>query len=285
MASRTLSLQARRPYLAGTGVFAPVVVMLLSVVALYALQWLALRTSRGQLVDQRVTGAAKRAPWVDLTPAARALGNVSLDTAVVGCVVLIGFALLHRGWLCALAAGAVVGGSNLTTQALKHVLLQRTEDAVISGNSLPSGHVTVVASLVLAALLVSRPLLRPVLAVVGALWIALIGTATILAGWYRLSDAVAAMLVALAWASGVAAVFAFRGSTAFAAGKRTHLGWILGVTASAVAAVGAAAWMLSRPDALGDYQVMAGIVAVGVTSACAAVSVGAWWRLLAATGI
>jgi membrane-associated phospholipid phosphatase len=65
-------------------------------------------------------------------------------------------------------------------------------------NSLPSGHVTLVASLGVALVLVAPRLLAP-FAVLAALAVtALAGVATMLAGWHRPSDVVAALGVVAA---------------------------------------------------------------------------------------
>ncbi len=72
-------------------------------------------------------------------------------------------------------------------------------------NSMPSGHMTVAASVVVATVLVLPPRLRGTVALLGAAYAALTGIATLSAGWHRPSDAVAAVLVVGAW--GAAAGF------------------------------------------------------------------------------
>ena len=69
------------------------------------------------------------------------------------------------------------------------------------GNSLPSGHTTVAASVAVALVLVLPPKARAFAAVVGAAYAAVAGVATLSAGWHRPSDAVAAFLVVGVWAA------------------------------------------------------------------------------------
>jgi hypothetical protein len=95
-------------------------------------------------------------------------------------------------------------GANVTTQVLQRVI-DRPEIGVdperaAAGNSLPSGHTTVAASVAVALVLVLPARVRGVGAVLGALLTALAGTATLSAGWHRPSDAVAALLIVGAWA-------------------------------------------------------------------------------------
>src|SRR5207245_1071112 len=99
------------------------------------------------------------------------------------------------------AVGAVllIVGANLTTQLLKSVLVRPVlgidPERAAAGNSLPSGHTTIAASVAVAVLLVVPAAVRGVSAVVGAVLTAAAGVATLSAGWHRSSDAVAALLV------------------------------------------------------------------------------------------
>lgn len=191
------------------------------------------------------------------------LGNVSIGAIVLvvaGCVVV---ALVRGHVRLAAAAIAVVAGSNLTTQVLKHSILHRADFGLGTLNSLPSGHTTVVASAVGAALLVAPALSRPVIALAGGFAATLTGASTVVAGWHRPSDVIAALAVCLAWTGAVAFVLRGRaprssggsvvgavvGSTAallflVAIGVRPVLGWdgfaqsalVLGVVTAATAA-------------------------------------------------
>lgn len=138
------------------------------------------------------------------------LNGISVLSLTVATGV-IGFIALARRRV-ALAVGAVllIGGANLTTQVLK-ALIYRPDlgvdpDRVAAGNSLPSGHTTIAASVAAAFVLVLPPKARPAGALVAAAFAALAGVATLSAGWHRPSDAVAALLIVGAWAA-VAALF------------------------------------------------------------------------------
>jgi len=146
------------------------------------------------------------------TIASDALGTISL-TMVAGVTLgLVGIALLTGRPQVAVAVLVTIAGANLTTEALKLVILDRPNllgDAAYStANSFPSGHVTIAASLVLATLLVVPRVLRAITAVAGALYVAVVGMSAVAAGWHRLDDAIGAILVALAWAAIGAAVLA-----------------------------------------------------------------------------
>jgi PAP2 superfamily len=108
----------------------------------------------------------------------------------------------------ALAAAAVVGGANVATQLLKKALPRPDllgGDALGLGNTLPSGHATVAMSIALAAVLVVPRRARGAVAAAGALYAAVVGVATLTAGWHRPSDAAAAFAVVVAVAATAAA--------------------------------------------------------------------------------
>lgn len=134
------------------------------------------------------------------------LGGVSIGLVVVVMVVCVGLALArgHVRW----AAGAVlvIVASNVSTQVLKRLILDRPDFGLGVLNSLPSGHTTVVASATVATVLVAPPALRPLLVLGGSAATTLTGASTIMAGWHRPADIVAALAVCLFW-SGVASIF------------------------------------------------------------------------------
>ncbi|TDD68509.1 phosphatase PAP2 family protein [Jiangella aurantiaca] len=160
-------------------------------------------TAVGQRIDQvafRGSGIGRSTLW---SGAERVLDVVSVPFVVVvlGAVALI--ALLRQRWLLALQVIVLVGGANLTTQVLKRVVLDRprlADDTGPLGNSLPSGHTTVAASVAAALVLVVPRRARPAVAIVGAGHTAVTGVSTMVGGWHRPSDVVAAVTVVLAWA-------------------------------------------------------------------------------------
>jgi membrane-associated phospholipid phosphatase len=131
--------------------------------------------------------------------------SLAVATAVVGFI-----AVIRRRFAVAVVTVLLIGGANLTTQVLK-LALTRPSLGVdtareAAGNSLPSGHTTVAASVAVALVLALPARLRGVGGVLGAGFTALAGVATLSAGWHRPSDAVAALLVVGAWASAAGAV-------------------------------------------------------------------------------
>lgn len=199
------------------------------VLTLVVLVRIALASQRGQSWDQSAmtTVIGGRDTQLALLSV---LGYVSIGAVVmvvIGCAVVA----LLRGRL-ALAAGAavVIVGANVTTQVLKHSLLDRPDLGLGTLNSLPSGHTTVVASAVGAALLVAPRPWRPVVALLGGFATTLTGASTIVAGWHRPSDVIAALAVSLVWTALVSLVL--RGPAAPVVG--TSAGAVVGCAGAVV---------------------------------------------------
>ncbi|WP_231959225.1 phosphatase PAP2 family protein [Paraoerskovia marina] len=129
------------------------------------------------------------------------LDVVSISFVVLGVGAAMGIALVRRRWALAIQVAFLVAGANVTTQLLKHVVLDRTNllGTWDSGNTLPSGHTTVAASVAVALLLVVPRRGRPLTALLGAGYTAATGVSTLVGQWHRPSDVIAAVLVVLAW--------------------------------------------------------------------------------------
>jgi membrane-associated phospholipid phosphatase len=136
------------------------------------------------------------------------VGTVLNTISVVSLLVaigVVGFIALIRGRVAvALLAMALIVGSNVTTQLLKLGItrpdfgVDPEREAV--GNSLPSGHTVVAASVAVALVFVLPYRARGLGGILGAGFAALAGVGTLSAGWHRPSDAVAALLVVGGWA-------------------------------------------------------------------------------------
>jgi len=228
-------------------------------------------TRLGQRIDDAAVDGRST-----LTPEEVQDADDLLQTVDITSLVFLGgavaFVAVVRGrLLLGAAALGVIGAANVSSQVVK-ALLPRSdltgEPELVIGNSLPSGHTTVAASIAVAAILVAPRRLRGPIAVVGAVYAAAVGVATLTAGWHRPSDAVAAFAVVVAWGA-AAALFisaerpgASRFSARTASPVATPLLVSLGVGLSAAAFTGLvavlAARRLGRLDAIDLGQAYAG---------------------------
>jgi len=167
------------------------------------------------LTGQQVEAAAVRGARFGQTAlwrvAEHVLSVVSV-TAIAGVLlVAVVIAVVRRRWELAVQVALVAGGANLTTQVLKYVFLPRPDLGVEVGshaNTLPSGHTTAAASIAVVLLLVVPARVRPVAALVGALYTAATGVSTLIGQWHRPSDVVAGVLVVLGWTAATCAITA-----------------------------------------------------------------------------
>lgn len=172
----------------------------LSALALIFLTYLALYTVRGQNMDNlsmEALIAAAGKLHVQLSSLRRLVSVSALAVISVGVVIV---ALIRRRAALALRALLVVGGANLTAQALK-ALLTRPDLGVslYLDNSYPSGHVTYAAAIAAALIMVSPHRARSALTALGWAWTALMSLMVISQGWHRLSDVLAALLLVAFW--------------------------------------------------------------------------------------
>jgi hypothetical protein len=192
------------------GLFLRLLLVGLAEIALLVAVWRFFgRTWQGQLLDTvalegNSVGRARVEQVVDTI-----LNAISLVSLVIATGVVTFIALIRRRVALAFGITVLIGGANLTAQLLKHFLVRPElgvdPERAGAGNSLPSGHTTIAASVTIALILVLPGRVRVAGALVGAGLTTAAGVATMSAGWHRPSDAVAAVLVAGAWA-GVASM-------------------------------------------------------------------------------
>ncbi|MFG3702507.1 phosphatase PAP2 family protein [Micromonospora sp. NPDC047620] len=182
-----------------------VVLAIVQAAAFLAVWRVALHIEAGQWVDTvALTGNRIGQDRID-GPVDRILNAMSV-VSLLAATAMIGFIALIRGRIAlAVTATLLIAGANGTTQLLKYGLARPDfgidPERIYAGNSLPSGHATVAASVAVALVLVLPRKVRALGAFLGAGYAAVAGVATLSAGWHRPSDAVAAFLVVGVWAA------------------------------------------------------------------------------------
>lgn len=267
---------------------------LIAVAILYAGSVL---TPNGQLLSDLVLTGRPTADPDRIAAAKDVLGTVSIASLAVAGLLIAGIGLLRRRpWLASAVLVAIVG-ANATTQVLKRLVLPRPalspDLGVGTVNSFPSGHVTVAAVLGLALLVVVAPRWRPIVAIGAGVFLVLIGTSVLVAGWHRAEDVAGGAAVALAWVAGASAlVVRRRGVVAVAdAQARSHqLGGRLLVGVALILLIGTGlSWIAAFADPWAALDILddgtpdatrlfAGATAVAI--AVALLAVGTLWRAI-----
>ncbi|GAA1976655.1 hypothetical protein GCM10009718_11140 [Isoptericola halotolerans] len=184
------------------------VVAVVAVVAFWATYRYFVTTVSGQTLDELAFFGANYGQGRLWQVAEPVLDVVSVAFVVGGIGAAMAVALARRRWVLALQVAVLVGGANLTTQLLKHQVLSRPDllPGWNGGNTLPSGHTTVAASVSVALLLATPRAWRPTVALLGAVYTGATGVSTLIGQWHRPSDVVAALFVVLAWGALVCAM-------------------------------------------------------------------------------
>lgn len=158
-------------------------------------------TPSGQTLDevsfqefayQFMTYTEQTSNLLDFIPAAAGI------LAAIGIIFVLVWK--HR-FVPALVGLAIAAGANLSTQILKNYLLVKPNLGIQEalGNSSPSGHTTFAAAAGLALFLASPKRFRPTVALLSMFFTVAAGYSTIINGWHRPADVVAAILVTGLW--------------------------------------------------------------------------------------
>ena len=158
------------------------------------------RSYVGQVIDERALDGADT--WSGSAEIAQELlGILPRLTAVVASIIAIALVAVRRNWRVLVVALAAAALALISSQVLKHDVLDRPETGVTGGlsNSFPSGHTTLAATAALVVFLLAGPRLRPVAAVVGSLFAIAAGASTLVEQWHRTSDVIASLLLVAFW--------------------------------------------------------------------------------------
>ena len=143
------------------------------------------------------------------------LGRVVPPLLVVA--IPAGLVLTHRrwGWRAAIFGALVTLGSNATVQAVKAGWVPFPDGAGPSGAPSLSGHVPLVMSAAVVAVLAAPALVRSRVAVVAVVAVMATAAGVVVSGWHTVGETVEPALVFLAWlCAAVATVVGWPGRTA-----------------------------------------------------------------------
>lgn len=169
---------------------------------------LAVLTEPGQRVDEAALAGGRAVPAAAQDAADRLLRAISITSLLAATAALSALAWLRRRPELLLLPVLVVGASLALTELFKLVLLPRpalTADSILAGNTYPSGHTTVAASIGLAAVLIAPARIRLTVAFSAATVAAAAGVFVVTADWHRPSDPIGSYLITLAVAAACAA--------------------------------------------------------------------------------
>lgn len=129
------------------------------------------------------------------------LDMIPAAAGVVAAVGLLFVLVWKHRFVPALVGVGMALGANATTQVLKNYVVVKPNLGIQEAisNSAPSGHTTFAAAAGLALFLASPKWFRPTVAFFSMLFTVAAGCSTIVNGWHRPADVVAAILVTGLW--------------------------------------------------------------------------------------
>jgi membrane-associated phospholipid phosphatase len=131
---------------------------------------------------------------------------------ILWAIALVAIALAGDRPRVAIAVAAVLILAPLTAEQLKPLLAQEHDSVgyvVIGAASWPSGHASAAMALVLSAVLVAPPRLRPYAAVLGGAYMLAVSVALLVLAWHMPSDVIGGILVATLWTALAVAALRF----------------------------------------------------------------------------
>lgn len=159
------------------------------------------RTSTGQYIDESALDEAGHIQAVVGVQVAGFLDALPVTSVIIAALVVLFVCVMRRRWLAAGMAVLAMVAANLSTEWIKFSLPDRPDRGIVTLglNSLPSGHSTLAASSAAAVFLVVSPRWRPLVGFAGGSYAIFSGVATVINGWHRPSDVVAAFLIVTFW--------------------------------------------------------------------------------------
>ncbi len=209
-------------------------------------------TEAGQRLENLgLEGAALR-DQVDREGSLWSLSQLSMLSFGIAILIVFGAALVRRRPGLGLLAAVVMIVSVGLAEVLKELLPRPelvTGPAWLLRNSFPSGTATVAAAVAVGALLVAPGRLRWLVIPAGAVYVAIIGQATQIVGWHRLSGAVGGVLLVLTVASIALVVLALAGLVVASENGRVHRRIRLALLGGAAVVLALGALILALPVA------------------------------------
>jgi len=222
-------------------------VALLAAACVVALWWAFISTTTGQRIEGVALDSSLIGRRTLAAPTLAVLDLLSLPFLAIVTLGGVAVTIARRQWMLAVAIPLFVFAANATTQVLKNFIISRPDFGLPHdyGNSFPSGHTTVAATAAVVAVLAVPSAWRWLAALLGWGFAAVTGVATMVNGWHRASDVVAALLVVLAWAALTLAIVGAQPSTTRGATANTFTSLLLTRTGAIAAVLAAVALVIT----------------------------------------
>jgi len=128
---------------------------------------------------------------------------------ILWAIALVAVAFARERPRVALASAAIMGLGPLSAEKLKPLLAHAHDHVgyvIVGSASWPSGHSTAAGVLMISAVLVAPPMLRLLVATLGAMFVLAVGVSLLILHWHMPSDVLGGWFLAAFWGSLAVAV-------------------------------------------------------------------------------
>lgn len=163
--------------------------------------WAALATVPGQFLDEQALRGAQQLSFLgDRT--LQVLDTLPLIGAVVGALALVVLSVRARSVRAAVVGLGVATAAAVSVQVLKRLVIDKPDLDVqeVALNSFPSGHTAIAAVAGMVLVLAVPAAARAPVGLFAACYTAAAGASTVVNGWHRPSDVIAAVFITAGWA-------------------------------------------------------------------------------------
>ncbi len=196
-----------------------------------------------ELENEALLAATLRSPD-DVARSLERLSTISVATFAVAVAIVALVALLRGRFALALGAAGAMVLAVATAEVVKDLA---PRPALVEGpawllrNSFPSGSATVAAAIGVGALLVAPDRVRWAILPLAAIGAAVVGQATQVTGWHRMSCAVGGALLAIGFGLAALAILARRGEVVRDGGRRIDRRVVTALVVAGAGLIGVAA--------------------------------------------
>jgi hypothetical protein len=173
--------------------------------------FLLVHTSAGQRLDNAAYYGAVHAGSQHFGFLDAQLERIDERSLKLVMVAMFAIGVLRFRPILGVGGALVAGGPVAAAHILRFHILDHSPFVVGSaiGNTFPSDHAAAAVGCAMAAVLVSPPILRGLVAILGGAFAAAVAAQVQVIGWHRASDSIGASLLAFVFATAVAAVLAW----------------------------------------------------------------------------
>ena len=162
-----------------------------------SLYWCSVRTQQGQIIDVSILYAHIDYSNILKVSAYTLLTNATKIIVICGVVIIVLIGVFKKKYKKTLLVVFLILFSNICTQVFKHFIFSYPDFSIVYSfkNSYPSGHVTLIASVMFGFILIMPTYYKNLMRYISLIFIILFSVSVCVASWHKISDVVGSLLL------------------------------------------------------------------------------------------